>query len=229
MSDKTALIIGASRGIGLGMAKELAARGYRVIATERSRSDELHAAAESTAIEIAQCDVTDAGSVTALKNLCGDNALDILICNAGIYGPKGGDSQSIMNLKPDAVSEIMMVNAVGPAQAVVTLLPSVKQGGTIGLLTSRMGSIDDSSGGANLYRISKVSQNILARSIFEDHAKARSIPVLSLHPGWVQTEMGGPNAMITVEESATGLIDLLEAEREPAHQFLAYDGRELAW
>jgi NAD(P)-dependent dehydrogenase (short-subunit alcohol dehydrogenase family) len=90
------------------------------------------------------------------------------------------------------VSEIMMTNAVGPARAATLMLPLLKDGGTLAFTTSRMGSIAESSGGYDLYRMSKAAQNILARGIFEQQAKARGIAVLSLHPGWVQTAMGGP-------------------------------------
>lgn len=93
---------------------------------------------------------------------------------------------------------------------------------------STMGSIAETSGGSNHYRISKVAQNMLARSLFEQHARKRRIAVLSLHPGWVQTKMGGPNALIGVDQSARAIADLIEQEREPGHAFLAYDGAEIA-
>jgi NAD(P)-dependent dehydrogenase (short-subunit alcohol dehydrogenase family) len=92
-----------------------------------------------------------------------------------------------------------------------------------------MGSIAESSGGYDLYRMSKAAQNILARGVFEQDAKRRGIAVLSLHPGWVQTDMGGPAATLTVDESVTGLADVLEAKHAPAHRFLAYDGSEIPW
>jgi NAD(P)-dependent dehydrogenase (short-subunit alcohol dehydrogenase family) len=92
-----------------------------------------------------------------------------------------------------------------------------------------MGSIAESSGGYDLYRMSKAAQNILARGIFEQEAKQRGIAVLSLHPGWVQTDMGGPAAHLTVDESVAGLADVLEAEQPRAHRFLAYDGSDIPW
>ncbi len=228
MSDKTACIVGASRGIGLGLAKHLAARGYRVFATERSHSEALaEAAAESAgAIEVHTADVTDPSSIAFLGEAIGRDALDILVLNAGVYG---GSAQALEDLTRENVADIMMTNAVCPAQAAVALMPCMKDGGCIGMMTSKMGSIEDSSGGTNLYRLSKTGQNVLARSLFEKHARARGISVLSLHPGWVQTDMGGPNALIDVDTSVRGMIDLLEAEREPCHVFLAYDGQEVGW
>jgi len=228
MSDKTAIVIGASRGIGLGLAKELANRGYKVIASERSESADLYEAAEAhtPSIEIVKCDVTDKDSVAGLKGKCAEGSVDLLIMNAGVYG---GSEQELDDLTRDTVADIVMTNAVAPTQAALELLPLVKQGGTIAMMSSKMGSIDDSSGGTNLYRLSKVSQNMLARSLFAKHAEPRGIGVLSLHPGWVQTDMGGPNALIDVETSVNGMLDILEAESEPRHAFLAYDGSEVPW
>jgi NAD(P)-dependent dehydrogenase (short-subunit alcohol dehydrogenase family) len=123
----------------------------------------------------------------------------------------------------------MMTNAVGPARAAKILLPLLKDGGTLAFTTSRMGSIAESSGGYDLYRMSKAAQNILARGIFEQDARRRGIAVLSLHPGWVQTDMGGPAAHLTVAQSVAGLADVLEASHAPAHRFLAYDGSEIPW
>ena len=228
MAGKTALIIGASRGIGLGLAKEFASRGWHAFASQRSHSQELADAAEASGgrIEVVECDVTDQASIGALSDGLEPDSLDALVLNAGAYGPQ---DQSITAMGREDVADIMMTNAIGPARAAVALLPLVRHGGTLGMMTSKMGSIEDSSGGSNHYRISKVAQNMLARSVFEHHAKERSIPVLSLHPGWVQTDMGGPNALITVEESCRGLVDLLEAERKPEHVFLAYDGKHVPW
>lgn len=228
MSDKAALIIGASRGIGLGMAEELARRGYRVFASQRSSSEKLErAAAQSHArIEIVAADVTEPESIAALGNAIAPGSLDLLVMNAGVYG---GRAQAIPELTRDVVADILMTNAVGPVQSAVTLLPLVRDGGTVAMLTSKMGSIADSSGGTNLYRMSKVAQNMLSRSLFENHARARSIPVLSLHPGWVRTDMGGPNALVSVEESVSGMIDVVERKREPVHEFLDYQGNPVPW
>ncbi len=227
MSEKTAIIIGASRGLGLGFAKELAERGYKVIATERKRSEELHVAkANGDAIDIMQCDVTDADSVSAIKAECTEGSVDLLIMNAGVYG---GSEQGLDQLSYENVANIMHTNATGPVQAALTLLPLVKRGGTIAMLSSMMGSIADYSGGVSLYGMSKVAQNFLARSLFEEHAKERGVGVISLHPGWVQTDMGGPDAAIDVATSVTGMTNVLEAESEPRHVFLNYDGSTIPW
>ena len=228
MSEKTGIVIGASRGIGLGLVCELAARGYKVIASERSESDGLREAAEKhrPQIEIVKCDVTDMDSVAGLKGKCADGSVDLLVLNAGIYGDR---PQELDDLTRENVADILMTNAVSPAQAAAALLPLVRKGGTIAMMSSKMGSIDDSSGGSNLYRLSKVSQNMLSRSLFENQAKDRGVGIISLHPGWVQTDMGGPNALIDVETSVTGMLDVLEGESAPRHAFIAYDGSPVPW
>lgn len=228
MTGKAVCIVGASRGIGLGMAKHYAANGYQVYATQRTHSDGLADAAGSSggAITVLQADVTDTASIAALAGSIPAASLDVLVMNAGVYG---GPDQTLADLDRDNVADIIMTNAVCPVQAAVALLGSVKDGGIIGMMSSKMGSIDDSSGGSNLYRLSKVGQNMLARSLFEKHGRERGISVLSLHPGWVQTDMGGANALITVEQSVTGMASLFEQQRGAEHVFVAYDGQPIGW
>ncbi len=226
MAGKRALIIGASRGIGLGLAEELAARGWHVFASQRSPSEGLALAAEDAEIEVVPADVTDPASIAALAGEIAPRSLDVVLINAGIMG---GERQSVTQASNEEMTEIMLTNAVGPARAAWRLLPLLRDGGTLAFTTSKMGSIAKSSGGYDLYRMSKAAQNVLARGVFEQAAKQRGIAVLSLHPGWVQTDMGGAGATLTVTESVRGLADVLEAGHEPAHRFLGYDGREIPW
>lgn len=222
MSDpKTVLIIGASRGIGLGLAREFASRGWRVVASERSRSDALHEAGE---IDIVTVDVTEPDSYLGLANKFGEKSLDAIIVNAGITGAA---HQSAEAATDEEIAHVMQTNAYGPARVAKALLPMVKDGGTLGVMSSLMGSITDSSGGFEFYRVSKASLNMLAKGIAEQQAKARDIEVLSLHPGWVQTDMGGPNAKITVEESCAGLTDVIEQAGGGGYRFVNYKGEEL--
>jgi NAD(P)-dependent dehydrogenase (short-subunit alcohol dehydrogenase family) len=226
MSDRTALIIGASRGIGLGLAQELAARGWRVIATQRTPNPALERAAAETDIEVVTADVTDGASLEAVAKGIAPGSLDVVLVNAGIMG---AEHQSVERATAEEVAEVMMTNAVGPAHAGKLAVPLLRDGGTLAFTTSLMGSIADSSGGYDLYRMSKAAQNLLAKGIFEQGAKQRSIAMLSLHPGWVQTDMGGAGAHLTVAESTRGLADVLEAAHPPEHRFLSYDGSELPW
>ncbi|MEL7731086.1 SDR family NAD(P)-dependent oxidoreductase [Citromicrobium bathyomarinum] len=219
--SKQILIVGASRGIGLGLAKEFASRGWRVVASERSRSDALHQAGE---IDIVTIDVTEPDSYLGLKNKFGEGSLDAIIVNAGITG---AEHQSAEKATDEEIAHVMQTNAYGPARVGKALLPILKDGGTLAFMSSLMGSIADSSGGYEFYRVSKVSLNMLAKGIAEQQAKERDIEVLSLHPGWVQTDMGGPNAKITVEQSCTGLADVVEKAGGGGYRFVNYEGEEL--
>jgi len=228
MSERNALILGASRGIGLGLAEELAKRGWHVFATRRAPSPALEQAAAQSGgrIEVLIADVTDPGSLAALARGIAPGSLDVALINAGIIGAA---HQSVEKATADEVAEIMLTNAIGPAHAGKLVLPLLRDGGTLAFTTSRMGSIADSSGGYELYRMSKAAQNILAKGISEQDARPRRIAVLSLHPGWVQTDMGGPAAPLTVAESAHGLADVLESSHGAGHRFLAYDGSAIPW
>ena len=212
--SKHVLIVGASRGIGLGLAKEFKSRGWEVTGTERSRSDELHAL---EGVSVRTLDVTDPSTFEV------DGEFDAVIVNAGITGAK---HQSSVQATADEVAEVMMTNAFGPVHLGKKLLPQIRDGGSLSFMSSLMGSIEDSSGGYELYRTSKTAQNMLAKGIAEQDASGRDIAVLSLHPGWVQTDMGGPNAHITVAESAKGLADVVE-KAQPGYAYVDYTGKAL--
>lgn len=217
--DKSILIIGASRGLGLGLAREFAGRGWRVTATERTRSDELHALA---GVEVRTADVTDPESYGALAS--GGEAYDAVFVNAGISGAR---HQSSDQATADEVAEVMMTNAYGPVRAGRALLPAIRKGGTLAFMSSLMGSISDSSGGFELYRASKAALNMLAKGLSEQDAKGRAVAVLSMHPGWVKTDMGGPSAPLSVEESVAGLADVVEASGGAGFRYVDYTGKEL--
>lgn len=216
---KCVLVLGASRGIGLGLAQEFSRRGWQVIATERTRSAALHAV---EGVDVVTADVTDRSSYGDLDLV--DGSLDAVVVNAGIMGAR---HQSADRATAEEVAEVMLTNAFGPARAARALLPKLRDGGTLAFMSSLMGSIADSSGGYELYRVSKVAQNMLAKGIAEQDAKARGIAVLSLHPGWVQTEMGGAQAPLSVADSAAGLADVLERAEGPGYRFLDYTGKAL--
>jgi len=223
MAGKTIFILGASRGIGLGLVQTFLSRGWQVVASERAHSADLHALG-CDALRIVTADVTDPQSYADLGFSSGQ--LDALIINAGITGASHQDSAQATAAE---VAHVMMTNAFGPARAAKTLLPALKDGGTLGVMSSLMGSIDDSSGGFELYRTSKVALNMLAKGIAEQDAGPRNIEVLALHPGWVQTDMGGSNARLTVEESVNGLANVIESSGGGGFRFVDYSGRELAF
>ena len=223
MSDKTIFILGASRGIGLGLAREFLDRGWHVVASERDRSEELHAL-RSERLRIVTADVTEPASYADLG--LDDEALDAIVINAGITGAR---HQLAEQATADEVAQVMMTNAFGPTRAAKALLPRLKDGGTLGFMSSLMGSIADSSGGYELYRTSKVALNMLAKGVAEQNASARKIEVLALHPGWVQTDMGGPNATLTVEESVAGLANVIEDAGGGGFRYIDYSGKDLPY
>jgi NAD(P)-dependent dehydrogenase (short-subunit alcohol dehydrogenase family) len=229
-NGKTVLLIGASRGLGLGLAGELASRGWQVIATARdpAKATELSALAERTGrVEIEKLDMDDVGQLEALATRIAGRHLDLLFVNAGISGPR---DQSVADLAREDVAKVMWTNALSPVRVAGRLLPLVVQGGSVAFMSSILGSIaENTSGGYELYRISKTSLNMLARGFAMTAGKDKELVVLNLHPGWVRTDMGGPQAPVGVEESVRGLADVLEARRKAGHLYLDYQGRELPW
>jgi len=216
----TALVIGASRGLGLGLTRELVGRGWTVTGTVRSASD--RPAVEAAGATAAIADITDPTSVAALPQA----ALDLLFINAGVMGPAHGNAALAT---ADEVAALFLTNALAPVAAARTLLDRVAPGGVLAFMTSRMGSVaGNDRGDMELYRASKAALNSLTRSMV---AKLdRPLAVLSLHPGWVRTDMGGANADLDVETSARGLVDVIVARRGTAGSaFLDYSGAELPW
>ena len=157
-NGKTVLLIGASRGLGLGLAGELARRGWQVIATARdpAKATELTALAASTGrIEIEKLDVDDVGQLEALAARLASRPLDVLFVNAGISGPR---DQSVADLSRVDVAQVMWTNALSPVRIAGRLQPQVAAGGTVAFMSSLLGSIaGNTSGGFELYRISKAS------------------------------------------------------------------------
>ncbi len=216
----TALIVGASRGLGLGLAKELAGRGWRVTGTVRKEGD--RGRLEAAGASAAMADMTEPPSLEALKPLL-DGPLDLLFVNAGVSEPAGVEA-----IDAAGIGALFLTNAVAPVRAAAALLPCVAADGTVAFMSSRMGSVALTSGdNLSMYRASKAALNSLVRQ-FAPHAGERA--VLSLHPGWVATDMGGAGADLDVATSARGLADVIEARRGVAGSaFLDYSGAELAW
>ncbi len=226
---KTAIIIGASRGIGLGLAQEFAGRGWQVVATARGAAPELEAAAAASAgkITIETVDIDHKDSVAALDKALGDTKFDLVFVNAGTYGPRHGSTDEVTS---DEIAALMMTNAVAPIRTARTLLPRVADGGTIALMTSVLGSVAlNTHGTMDLYRASKASLNTISRGFFVHDIGKRDITLLNLHPGWVKTAMGGDGADIDVATSVAGLATVVEARHGKAHRYLDYTGKELAW
>lgn len=198
---QTILIAGASRGIGLEMAKQAAARGDTVIAMVRSESSA--EALEGIASTVLIADVTDEAALQkAAEALASD--LDLLVCNAGIYRGRGDLNSD--DLGADAWSEVLMTNVAGPFLVIKAFLPSLKTpGGKIAIISSVMASSARAPGGGYIYRSSKAAATNIACNLAAE-LQPQGIAVGSYHPGWVRTDMGGPSAAISPQESATGLL-----------------------
>jgi len=196
---KTILITGANRGIGLEMVRLHTERGDHVIAICRTASDALR---KTSAEIIENIDMTDGDAIDNLKTLIKKNSIDRLIANAGLRGLEGYD-----DLDFDSIRYQYEVNTIGPLRLVRALNDSLVDGAKVILISTLVASLDDNgSGGEFGYRMSKVALNMAGINLA--HAlKARDITVLLLHPGWVQTELGGEGALVKAGESAKKLID----------------------
>lgn len=218
----TILITGANRGIGLELARQYAADGWSVIATARqpSEADELAA----LDVETIMLDVADPTSVDAFIEKIGDRAIDVFLNNAGVYGSR--------ELDREAWLETFAVNSIAPTLLAERLRPNVRKSDLkkMVVVTSKMGSIaDNESGGSIVYRSSKAAVNAAWKSLAIDY-RDDGIAVLMLHPGWVQTDMGGPNALIDTRESVAGMRKVIDRlSPETSGEFRAYDGAEIGW
>lgn len=228
MTDRTALIVGASRGLGLGLVEEYLRRGWRVIATVRDAEGDgaLRALAGADRLSVERADVAAEADRKALAGRI-EGRLDLLFLNAGIMGPADLETAS------DAeVDRVMQTNAFGPTRLAWDLVGKVReQSGVVAFMSTGMASIaDNTSGGYDAYRASKAAQNMLARSLWVRAARPRGIAVLSVNPGWVKTDMGGPGATIDVPTSARGIADQIEANAgRSEHRFIGWNGRVLEW
>lgn len=196
------LVVGASRGIGLELAKTLAGRGDWVAATCRTLSAPL---ASLPLKVLSGVDVTSDESVASLDARLGETKLDALWVVAGILRPDTVDDLGLGDVRAQ-----LETNAVGPLRVVRRLLPRLGRGSKIGLLTSRMGSMtDNTSGGEYGYRMSKAALNAAGVSLARD-LEPRGIAVALLHPGWVRTDMTSQHGHIDASESARLLIERLD-------------------
>jgi NAD(P)-dependent dehydrogenase (short-subunit alcohol dehydrogenase family) len=206
---KSALIIGGSRGLGLGLAGELLARGWRVTATVRTPSSGLDALASRSSgrLTVETADINAPASVSALGNRLSGNAYDLLFLNAGIMT---GRDRSLAEVPDADIIGIVMTNAISPIRAADELLPLAARSATIAFMSSVLGSIaTNEDGRTELYRASKAALNSLVRSFRARHAKRDDLTVLAIHPGWVRTAMGGPAAAIDIETSVKGVSDVI--------------------
>ena len=220
----TAVITGANRGIGLEWVRQLLSQGWEVYAGYGSEKGEL---AKTDAHQF-QLDVTSDESVRTFADSIPER-VDLLVNNAGVAD---GRWQSISEIDHEVALQVLDINSIGPMRVTQALLP--KLGGenmsTIAMVSSLMGSVEDClSGRSYAYRASKSALNMFSMSMKNELEKA-NISILILHPGWVQTDMGGPNATVTPEESIGGMLQRVKEQNlEMSGRFVQYDGKTLPW
>jgi NAD(P)-dependent dehydrogenase (short-subunit alcohol dehydrogenase family) len=228
-SNRNALLIGVSKGLGLAMASEYLKRGWTVVATELNRSDELHAL-ESEAggrLEIEFVDVTSQVQIAALRARLEGRKFDLLFHNAGVTNP---ESEKIGEVSTLEFERILVTNALSPMRVLEALGGLVKDDGTLGVMSSGQGSISNNEkGGWEVYRASKAALNSLMRS-FRARKAGDPRTMLLMAPGWVRTSMGGRNAPLSVDESIPSLVATIEAQSgKGGLQFLDYKGSVVPW
>lgn len=229
---KTILITGANRGIGLEFVKQYARAGYNVIATCRqpSEADELNslASTDKSSITVKQLDVLNHQQIDNLASSI-DDPIDVLINNSGVYGPK---YSPLSEVNESDWLDVLKVNTIAPLYVARAFAGHLANGTEkkLAVLSSKMGSMEDNgSGGSYIYRSSKAALNAVLKSLSIDLAE-QSIKVISLHPGWVKTDMGGPNALITTTESVNGMKEVIDnLTKSQSGQFINFDGTPIPW
>ena len=216
------LITGANQGIGLELARQYQSRGDEVIATCRQSNADL----QNIGCEVVEnIDVTQQGSVDALAQTVGERRVDALINNAGIL-----TSESFNDLNFDRMRAQYEVNTLGPLRVTRALADNLRKGSKVGIVTSRVGSMDDNSSGGNYgYRLSKAAANMAGVNLAHDF-RPRGVAVALLHPGYVRTNMTGGNGMTDAATAAAGLIERMDAlDMDMSGSFWHAEGYQLPW
>jgi NAD(P)-dependent dehydrogenase (short-subunit alcohol dehydrogenase family) len=218
------LIIGASRGIGLEFVRQYAHSGDRVIAT--ARSDEGLAKISALGAKPLRMDVAQAASVSGLAWLLDGEKLDVVVINAGVFGPR---SEGMQPPSAEDFDTVMRTNVLGPMRVLPQLSDALAPCANLAIISSRMGSVSlRESNSGWLYRASKAAVN----SVLKDASIALTgqATCIAFHPGWVRTDMGGSAADLMVEESVSGMRQVL-ASLKPSDngKFFNYDGQALTW
>ncbi len=226
---RSALVIGASRGIGFGFARQYASDGWRVTGTYRSEADADRLRAigvEPLALDVL---AADAPQQLAAALTTAGGSLDVAIINAGIHGP-----QHLRIGNPPGVADfdlVMHTNVYAPMRLLGVLAGPVEAArGTIALLSSRMGSVSETdTPNSLLYRTSKAALNMVTKAAHVE-LSPQGVRVLALHPGWVRTDLGGPGASLEVDESVRGMRQVIAAPQAyPGGGFFDWSGEAVGW
>ncbi|MGB0312265.1 MAG: SDR family oxidoreductase [Poseidonia sp.] len=221
-----AVVTGANRGLGFEMVRQLLQRDFTVHATYRTSPGLLSTLGDG-GLHQHQVDVRDGQAIAEMMDRIG-GSIDLLINNAGIAD---GRWSSVEAIDFDVAAEVLEVNAVAPVRVTQAALPLLAEGGgTVVMITSLMGSIGDCmSGKSYAYRASKTALNMFTVAM-KNELQERGVSVLLIHPGWVETDMGGPNAPIQAEESVSGIMARIDEQTlEFTGRFVDYTGQALPW
>ncbi len=223
------LLIGASRGLGLALAEQWARDGRQVTATVRSSDrSSLHDLAERFGnIEIETVDITVPAQIAGLHDRLGRRMFDLLFVNAGVTNQPDG---TVAETSTDEFVRIMVTNALGPLRVIEALQDHVTVTGTIGVMSSGQGSVaNNERGGHEVYRGSKAALNTFMRSYAARHRDEPKSLVL-MAPGWVKTDLGGPDARLSIDDSIPHVVETLDTLRDkPGLHYVDYLGRVVPW
>ena len=226
--QRTALVVGASRGLGLGLAAELQRCGWRVLATARDDRGRERLQKLGGGLRIENVDINDDDAVAALRRRLGAETFDLVFVNAGIAPPERRDAA---HASRDEAAAVFLTNAVAPIRVARTFLDRVRDGsGVVAFMSSGLGSVANKTDSySDLYSASKAALNSLSRS-FAASLGGKRVTVLAIAPGWVRTDMGGPGAPLSVEQSVRGIVDVIENRAGTGrHGFIDYRGLDVAW
>lgn len=229
----TVLITGANRGLGLEFCRQYAEQDWHVIACSRNPDDAFdlnNLASSHPNIQLEQLDVSEFEQIEALSRKLASLSIDVLINNAGIYADN--KSNGFGHLDYQAWTKSLVVNTEAPVKMAEAFLPQIKKSDKklIVNISSLMGSMaDNDSGGSIFYRSSKAALNAAMKSLAIE-LKDQFVGVLIFHPGWVKTDMGGPNGLINADQSVAGMRALIENfSLDQSGSFVKYDGTPLPW
>ena len=227
----TILLVAASRGLGLAMAEQFLSKGWSVTGTVREGAGRtrLHDLADrfDGRLDIETLDICEPAQLAALRERLSGRRFDMLFVNAGTTNEP---TETIGEVTTDEFVRVMVTNVLAPMRVIETLQDRVTADGLIGAMSSGQGSVANNvSGMREVYRGSKAALNQFMRSFAARQADTRRAMVL-MAPGWVRTELGGPDARLTIEESVPSLVDVLVAKRaRPGLEYLDYLGRTVPW
>lgn len=223
----TALIVGASRGIGKTFAEQYVADGWKVFGTWRKEDDRV--ALRDLGVDTLKLDVNDPNDLAGMAWQLDGERLNVVIMNAGVYGPRTSHP-----LKPPTDAEfdlVMRTNLLAAMRVLPVVSPNIiRYHGTFAFISSRMGSITETAHSYGmLYRVSKAAVNMFAK-MAEADLGPQGGRIISLHPGWVRTDMGGPNADVDVNDSVRGMRDVIaDPKTYPGGGFYDYRGQSIGW